>query len=182
MVNFKIVKNVFIDHKIFFILFLIFLSGCSNSGERPKFSGLIVGNSVDQADAINVVKKGNTLTLDIQDKFDENKAIDNVILDIRHSGEHQIGGSWTVLFKNKEGSKIYCIDNGIKHTRFNSYSNIDTTAACNWDISKLNDLRIELINGDDKTPDDAFIFDASLYISYNNLNIKEKRSLRDRND
>jgi len=69
MVNFKIVKNVLIDHKIFFILFLIFLSGCSNPGERPKFSGLIVGNSVDEADAINVVKKGNTLTLDIQDKL-----------------------------------------------------------------------------------------------------------------
>lgn len=116
-----------------------------------------------QARKSHVIGKGQTGNVVISD-ITQNREIKGVFLDFRYFGEKDISGSWTIQFKNDALTETYCIYSLPLLDRIN-YNEVDITG-CNWDKNKLDNLTIQLMNGDVGYPQEAFVSSILIKIVY----------------
>ncbi len=116
-----------------------------------------------QARKSHVIGKSQTGDAVISDTT-QNKMIKNVFLQFRYFGENGIDGNWAVQFKNDALTETYCIY-ALSLSERVIYNEIDITN-CNWNKNKLDDLTIQLTNGDTGTSQEAFVSAIALKVIY----------------
>jgi hypothetical protein len=98
-----------------------------------------------------------------------NASIRSVQFHLRHSGQGGISGFWTITVRNEAAGTTYCTNTTIAHAAVDTYSMWNTTAPCSWTVSRLDDLEVAFTNNDGGSGQDAFVYYADFFVTYNDI-------------